>query len=39
MANTKQSVAAKLNQPAVKKYALVAAGAVVGLLVLRKILR
>ena len=39
VANTKQTVVAKLNQPAVKKYAIMAAGAVVGLLVLRKILR
>ncbi|MFD4368087.1 DUF3618 domain-containing protein [Rhodococcus sp. NPDC058521] len=36
--NTKQTVAAKMNEPAVK-YGLIAAGAVVGLLVIRKILR
>nr|WP_240955234.1 DUF3618 domain-containing protein [Rhodococcus sp. 105337] len=39
VASTKQTLVAKINQPAVKKYALVAAGTVVGLLVLRKILR
>ncbi|MCK0092331.1 MULTISPECIES: DUF3618 domain-containing protein [unclassified Rhodococcus (in: high G+C Gram-positive bacteria)] len=39
VANTKQSVVAKVNQPQVKKYAAIAVGAVVGLLVLRKILR
>jgi len=39
VASTKQTLVAKINQPQVKKYALVAAGAVVGLLVLRKVLR
>lgn len=39
VANTKQSIVAKLDQPQVKKYAMIAAGAVVGLLVLRKVLR
>jgi len=37
--NTKQTLIAKVNQPNVKKYAMIAAGAVVGLLVLRKVLR
>ncbi|MEV0948530.1 DUF3618 domain-containing protein [Rhodococcus sp. NPDC049939] len=36
--NTKRTVLAKLNEPAVK-YSLIAAGAVVGLLVLRKAFR
>lgn len=39
VAHTKQTLVAKINQPQVKKYALIAAGAVVGLLVLRKVLR
>jgi len=38
MAHTKQTVMEKVNQPNVK-YALVAVGAVVGALVLRKLLR
>lgn len=37
--NTKQTLIAKVNQPQVKKYALIAAGAVVGLFVLRRVLR
>lgn len=37
--NTKQTLVAKVNQPQVKKYAVIAVGAVVGLLVLRKVLR
>ncbi|QNG18311.1 DUF3618 domain-containing protein [Rhodococcus triatomae] len=36
--NTKQTLIAKLNQPAVK-YGLIAAGTVIGLLVVRKVLR
>ena len=36
--NTKKTVLAKLNEPAVK-YALIAVGSVVGLLVVRKIIR
>lgn len=36
--NTKQTVMAKVNEPAVK-YGLIAAGAVVGLLLVRKLLR
>jgi hypothetical protein len=39
VAHTKQTLVAKVNQPNVKKYALIAAGTVVGLLVLRKVLR
>ncbi|MEE2056684.1 MULTISPECIES: DUF3618 domain-containing protein [Rhodococcus] len=39
VANTKQTLVAKVNQPQVKKYAVIAVGAVVGLLVLRKVLR
>lgn len=39
VAHTKQTIVAKLDQPQVKKYAMIAAGAVVGLLVLRKVLR
>lgn len=38
VATTKQSLIVKVNEPAVK-YGLIAAGAVVGLLLLRKLLR
>lgn len=38
VATTKQSLIVKINEPAVK-YGLIAAGAVVGLLLLRKLLR
>ena len=39
VANTKQTLVEKVTQPQVKKYAVIAVGAVVGLLVLRKVLR
>ncbi|UYP20392.1 DUF3618 domain-containing protein [Rhodococcus sp. Z13] len=39
VANTKQTLLAKVDQPQVKKYALIAVGSIVGLLVLRRVLR